>query len=85
MKKRSRTPVVRKSIDEAGASRRRATTVPQEGRLVLEPTPANSRLFLYFLGNFLHRIELGRRAAYFGDLDLARIIETIGVPVGFKI
>lgn len=70
--------MVRKGI-EAGASRRRATAVPQEGRLVLEPTLENSRLFLYLLGSFLHRIEHGRRAAYFGDLDLARIIETIGI------
>ena len=70
---------MRKGIEEAGASRRRATTVPQEGRLVLEPTPANSRLFIHLLGHFLHRIERERRDAYFGDLDLARITETIGM------
>lgn len=58
--------------------RRRATTVAPEGRLVLAGGPANSRLMVYMIGNWLHRIERGRREIYFGDLDLARVAEVIG-------
>ena len=38
----------------------------------------NSRLFVYMIGVFLHRIEQERRAIYYGDFDLARVAETIG-------
>ncbi len=58
--------------------RRRATTVAPEGRLVVAESTTNSRLFVYMLGNYIHRIEHERRAAYFGDLDLARVAEIIG-------
>lgn len=47
----------------------------------------HSRLMIYMLGNFLHRIETARREAYFGDLDLARVAETIalaGVEPGMR-
>jgi hypothetical protein len=59
--------------------RRRATTVGPDGRLVLAESAANSRLFVYLLGNYLHRLERGRRDIYFGDLDLARVAEVIGM------
>jgi hypothetical protein len=59
-------------------TRRRATTVAPEGRLVLAESAGNSRLFIYMLGNYLHRIERERRTVYFGDLDLARVAEIIG-------
>jgi biotin operon repressor len=58
--------------------RRRATTIAPEGRLVLAESSANSRLFVYMIGNYLHRIERERRTVYFGDLDLARVAEIIG-------
>jgi hypothetical protein len=58
--------------------RRRATTVAPEGRLVVAESTTNSRLFVYMLGNYIHRIEHERRAAYFGDLELARVAEIIG-------
>ena len=63
---------------EARPPRRRATTVAPEGRLVLAESAANSRLFIYMLGNYIHRIERERRDFYFGDLDLARVAEVIG-------
>jgi hypothetical protein len=63
---------------EGRMTRRRATTVALEGRLVLPESTANSRLFIYMLGNYLHRIERERRTVYFGDLDLARVAEIIG-------
>ena len=63
---------------EVSMPRRRATTVAPEGRLVLAEGPANSRLFVYMIGNYLHRIERERRAIYFGDLDLARVAEIVG-------
>jgi biotin operon repressor len=59
--------------------RRRATTIAPEGRLVLAESDANSRLFVYMLGNYLHRLERDRRDVYFGDLDLARVAEVIGM------
>src|SRR5258708_35516987 len=65
---------------EGRMTRRRATTVAPEGRLVLAESAGNSRLFIYMLGNYLHRIERERRTVYFGDLDLARAAETIGAP-----
>lgn len=66
--------------DEDGRPpRKRATAVAQEARLVLEESPANSRLFVYLIGNYLHRIERERRAVYFGDLDLARVAEIVGI------
>jgi hypothetical protein len=58
--------------------RRRATTIPTEGRLALVEGPANSRMFVYLTGNYLHRIERERRELYFGDLDLALVAEIIG-------
>jgi hypothetical protein len=58
--------------------RRRATTVAPAGRLVLAESGGNSRLFVYMLANYIHRIERERRAFYFGDLDLARVAEIIG-------
>ena len=58
--------------------RRRATTIAPEGRLVLAEGPANSRLMVYMVGNYLHRIERERRSIYNGDLDLARVAEIIG-------
>jgi hypothetical protein len=58
--------------------RQRATTIATEGRIVLADGPANSRLFVYMAGNYLHRIERERRELYFGDLDLALVAEIIG-------
>jgi len=58
--------------------RKRATTIAPEGRLVLAPSDANSRLFVYMLGNFLHRLDKDRCSVYSGDLDVARIAEVIG-------
>jgi hypothetical protein len=63
---------------EGRMPRRRATTVVPEGRLVLAESSANSRLFVYMIGNYLHRIERERRAVYFGDFDLAHVAEIIG-------
>lgn len=59
--------------------RRRATAVAPEGRLVLADGPANSRLFVYITGNYVHRMERARADIYFGDLDLARVAEIIGM------
>src|SRR5438445_13626145 len=58
--------------------RRRATTVAPEGRLMLTESTTNSRLFVYLVGNWLHRIERERRTLYHGDLDLARVVGVIG-------
>ena len=58
--------------------RRRATATPTDGRLALVPGPANSRMFVYLAGNYLHRIERERRELYYGDLDLALVAEIIG-------
>jgi hypothetical protein len=63
---------------EVRLPRRRATTVAPEGRLVVAQSSGNSRLFVYMLGNYIHRIERERRTAYFGDLELARVAEIIG-------
>jgi hypothetical protein len=63
---------------EVTMPRRRATTIAPDGRLVLTQSAANSRLFVYMLGNYLHRLERERRDVYFGDLDLARVAEIIG-------
>ena len=46
--------------------------------MVLADGLANSRLFVYMAGNYLHRIERERRELYFGDLDLALVAEIIG-------
>ncbi len=59
--------------------RRRATRIRPEGRLVLVEPQANSRLIAFLAGNFLHRIERDRCELCFGDLDLARIAEIIGL------
>src|SRR5258708_37937130 len=58
--------------------RRRATTVAQAGRLVLAEGPANSRLMVYMVGDYLHRVERERRKIYSDDLDLTRVAEIIG-------
>ena len=71
-------PTSQNRSPETAMPRQRATTIAPDGRLVLADSPANSRLFVYLLGNYLHRIERGRRDVYFGDLDLARVAETIG-------
>jgi hypothetical protein len=77
MTSRSRR-VARRAGPEETVPRRRATTIPTEGRLVLADGPENSRLFVYMAGNYLHRIERERRELYFGDLDLALVAEIIG-------
>ena len=59
-------------------SKRRATTIAPGGRLVLAESSANSRLLVYMIGNFVHRLERARREVYFGDLDLARVAEVVG-------
>ena len=63
---------------ETRMPRQRATTIAPGGRLALAESHANSRLFIYMLGNFIHRLEGRRREVYFGDLDLARVAEIIG-------
>ena len=63
----------------AAPGKRRATKTPPAGRLVVKGAPENSRLFVYVIGNFLHRLEFERRQVYFGDLDLARVAEIIGM------
>lgn len=63
----------------APPTRRRATKTPPEGRLIVKDAPENSRLFIYLIGNFLHRLEFERRQVYLGDLDLARVAEIIGM------
>ena len=79
MIRRSTPSLSRSDNRESPVPRRRATTtVLPEGRLVLAEGPANSRLMVYMVGNYLHRIERERRAIYHDDLDLARIAEIIG-------
>lgn len=63
----------------AAPARRRATKTPTAGRLVAKGAPESSRLLVYLIGNLLHRLELERRQVYFGDLDLARVAEIIGM------
>jgi DNA-binding transcriptional ArsR family regulator len=60
-------------------ARRRATKTLPDGRLVVKGAPENSRLLVYLIGNLLHRLEFERRQVYFGDLDLARVAEIIGM------
>lgn len=55
-----------------------AKEAPQ-GRLVLADSSASSRLFIYTLGNYLHRIESERRARYLGDPDLTLVAEVISM------
>lgn len=62
-----------------GLPRRRATRIRPGGRLMLVDPQANSRLIAFLAGNFLHRIERARCEICFGDLDLARIAEAIGL------
>lgn len=69
----------RKIAHEVETPSRRATTIASEGRFVLESSPANSRLFIYLLGRYLHRIEQRRRSVYLGDLDLVRVAEVIAI------
>jgi biotin operon repressor len=66
---------------EAGddAPPQRATRPRPGGRLGLVDPQANSRLIIFLTGNFLHRIERDRCELCFGDLDLARIAEIIGL------
>lgn len=79
MIRQSRRVPTQKNDSEVPVQRRRATTVAPEGGLVLADSTANSRLLVYVLGNFLHRIERERAEVYFGDLDLARVAEIIGM------
>ena len=67
-----------RSVKEAQPPRRRATAVAVEGRLTLAGSGGNSRLFIYMIGNYLHRIERERRELYEGDLDLALVAELVG-------
>jgi biotin operon repressor len=69
----------RGNVNDAKPLRKRAKDAVPEGRLVLERSPANSRLFVYMIGSYLHRIEQERRNVYFGDLGLARVAEIIGI------
>jgi len=59
-------------------ARRRATKIATEGRVALVEGPANSRLFVFLVGNYILRIDQVRRALYHGDLDLALVGEVIG-------
>jgi len=63
----------------AGSTSRRATTIPLAGRVVLADGETTSRVLVYLIGKFLHRMEGYRREVYFGDLDLARVAEVIGI------
>jgi len=65
-------------VKEVRLPGRRATAVAVEGRLTLAGGGGNSRLFIYMIGNYLHRIERERRALYEGDLDLALVAELVG-------
>lgn len=68
-----------RSAKETRPSRRRATAVAVEGRLALAIGGEGiSRLFIYMIGNYLHRIERERRGLYEGDLDLALVAELVG-------
>jgi len=78
MIRHSRPVPARGHDNEVPVQRKRATTMAPDGRLVLAEGAPNSRLFVYMLGTYLHRIERGRAEAYFGDLDLARVAEIIG-------
>jgi hypothetical protein len=78
MARRSHRPAPQTGGKEMQVPRRRATTITPEGRLVLAESAANSRLFIFMIGNFLHRIERERRGLYGGDLDLALVAEMIG-------
>lgn len=78
MARRSQRLAAHDTSKEASVPRRRATTIAPEGRLVLTESSGNSRLFIFMIGNFLHRIERERRGLYDGDLDLALVAEIIG-------
>jgi hypothetical protein len=67
-----------RSVREVRPARRRATAVAVEGRLALAGSEGNSRLFIYMIGNYLHRIERERRGLYEDDLDLALVAELVG-------
>lgn len=67
-----------RSVREVRPPRRRASAVAVEGRLELAGGDGNSRLFIYMIGNYLHRIERERRGLYTGDLDLALVAELVG-------
>ncbi|MBV8409726.1 MAG: HTH domain-containing protein [Alphaproteobacteria bacterium] len=47
--------------------------------MMLVETSATSRVFIYMLGKFLQRMEQERRDLYFGDLDLARVMEVVSL------
>lgn len=66
-------------MTRAAVPSKRATKVASEGRLVLAEKSANSRLFVYMLGNYLHRIESERRALYLRDPDLMLVAEVISM------
>lgn len=75
---RSKRVVPRTDVDKQRVPKRRATKIATEGRVALVEGPANSRLFVCLVGNYIHRIDQVRRAVYFGDLDLALVGEVIG-------
>lgn len=75
---RSKRAVPRTDAEKSRPAKRRATKIATEGRLALVEGPANSRLFVCLVGNYLHRIDHVRREVYFGDLDLALVGEVIG-------
>lgn len=79
MARQSNRRDARGGVGDSAAPKRHASTVGPEGRLVLDQSPANSRLFVYLIGNYLQRVDQERRNVYFGDLDLARVAEIIGI------
>jgi hypothetical protein len=78
MRRRAKPPPPPAVANEEPMPRRRATATPTDGRLALVKGQANSRMFVYLIGNYLHRIECERRGLYAGDLDLAVVAEMIG-------
>lgn len=78
MIRRSAAAATQSHRSEVSIPRRRATAVAPGGRLILSEGPGNSRLLVYLVATYLHRMERQRSAIYFGDLDLARVAETIG-------
>lgn len=79
MTKQSNGDEGERNREAGGLPRRRAPRTRPEGRLVLVDPKANSRLIAFLAGNLLHRIERDRCELCFGDLDLTRIAEAIGL------
>ena len=78
MRRRAKPPPPSAKGNGEPMPRRRATATPTDGRLALVTGQANSRMFIFLVGNYLHRIECERRGLYDGDLDLAVVAEMIG-------